>query len=154
MILKNVTLQEANGLLPLVREQFFRIHLMLAELQKFRSKLTRKSYKRYVIDRHADSITVVKKKGRGKKYKANIQAAKALEAKIEGAVNDLIRLGVVIKTLVPPHIDFLSVRNNEPIFLCWHGGECEIEHWHYLDDGPPFRQVIAHKARFGPHMVH
>jgi hypothetical protein len=154
MILKNVTLQEANGLLPLVREQFFRIHIMLAELQQFRAKLSRKTRKRYVIDKHAESIVVVKKRGYGKKFKANCQAAKELEIKIEEVVNDLMRLGVVIKTLMPPHIDFLSVRNNEPIFLCWHGGECEIGHWHYLDDGPPFRQVIAHKARFGPHMVH
>jgi hypothetical protein len=154
MIIKNVTLQEANGLLPLVREHFFRIHIMLAELQQYRAKLTRKARKRYVIDKNSEAIVIVKKKGRGKKYKAEAKAARELEAKIEEAVNDLMKLGVVIKTLVPPHIDFLSVRNNEPIFLCWHGGEREIEHWHYLDDGPPFRQVIAHKARFGPHMVH
>ncbi len=127
---------------------------MLTELQQFRAKFTRKARKRYVIDKHSESIVVVKKKGRGKKHKADVLAARRLEEKIEEAVNDLIKLGVVIKTLVPPHIDFLSVRNNEPIFLCWHGGEREIEHWHYLDDGPPFRQVIAHKAGFGPHMVH
>src|ERR1700734_874883 len=129
MILKNVTLQEANGLLPLVREHFFRIHIMLNELQQFRTRLSRKARKRYVFDKHADSILVIKKKGRGKKYKADVHAARELEGKIEEAISDLMKLGVVIKTLVPPHIDFLSVRNNEPIFLCWHGGEREIEHW-------------------------
>lgn len=154
MILKNVTLQEANGLLPLVREHFFRIHLMLAQLQEHRAKLSKKSRKRYVVDKHSDTITITTKKGRGKKFKAHVKAARELEAQIEEVVNDLIKLGVVIKTLVPPHIDFLSVRNNEPVFLCWHGGEREIEHWHYLDDGPPFRHVIAEKNRFGPHMVH
>ncbi len=154
MILKTVTLQEANGLLPLVREHFFRIHVMLAQLQQLRSKLSKKARKRYVVDKCSDAIVIIKKKGRNKKYKVDVKEARELEAHIEDAVNDLMKLGVVIKALVPPHIDFLSVRNNEPIFLCWHGGEREIEHWHYLDDGPPFRHVIAQKSRFGPIMVH
>lgn len=154
MILKNVTLQEANGLLPLVREHFLRIHVMLAQLQNLRAKLDSRTEKRFVIDRLCDDIVVIKKKVRSKKVKADIKAARRLEIEIELAINDLMKLGVVIKGLVPPHIDFLSVRNNEPVFLCWHGGEREIEHWHYLDDGAPIRQVIVRKQRFGPHLVH
>lgn len=154
MILRTVTLQEANGLLPLVREHFFRIHVMLAQLQHLRGKLSKKKSKRFVFDKNSESIVVIKKKGRNKKYKADVKEVRAMEGQLEAEINDLMKLGVVIKGLVPPHIDFLSVKNNEPIFLCWHGGEREIEHWHYLDDGAPIRQVIAKKSRFGPHMVH
>lgn len=154
MILKTVTLQEANGLLPLVREHFFRIHVMLAHLQHLRGKLDKRPRKRFVFDKDNEYIVVVKKKSRTKKHKATSREMREIENLIEKEINDLMRLGAVIKGLFPPHIDFLSTRHNEPIFLCWHGGEKEIKHWHHLDDGSPFRQVIAKKSRFGPHMVH
>jgi len=154
MILKTVTLQEANGLLPLVREHFFRIHVMLAHLQHLRNKLPKKPQKEFVFDDSSETIVVIKKKGRSKKYKASAREIREIERLIERELNDLMRLGAVIKGLVPPHIDFLSVRNQEVIFLCWHGGESEIKHWHHLDDGSPFRHIIAKRSRFGPHVVH
>lgn len=154
MILKTVTLQEANGLLPLVREHFFRIHVMLAHLQHVRSKLQKKTPKRFVFDKKSETIAVIKKKSRNRRYRATVKEIHEIEALIEQEINELMRLGAVIKGLVPPHIDFLSMKNQEPIFLCWHGGESEIEHWHHLDDGSPYRHVIAKRSRFGPHVVH
>jgi hypothetical protein len=154
MILRTVTLQEANGLLPLVREHFFRIHVMLAKLQHVRKQLSAKESAGFMIDRGKATIVIIKRKPVIKNLKAAKRAAKDFLANIEEEIQELMKLGVVIKGLVPPHIDFLSVRNNEPILLCWHGGEREIEHWHYLDDGAPTRQVIPHKNRIGPHMVH
>ncbi|HXW53279.1 MAG TPA: DUF2203 domain-containing protein [Myxococcota bacterium] len=154
MILKTVTLQEANGLLPLVREHFFRIHVMLAHLQHLRSRLPNISPKRFVFDDKNEMIVVIRKKGRSKKFKATSREIREIERLIEKEINDLMRLGAVIKGLVPPHIDFLSIKNQEPIFLCWHGGESEIKHWHQLDDGSPFRHIIAKGSRFGPHVVH
>jgi hypothetical protein len=154
MILKTVTLQEANGLLPLVREHFFRIHVLLSHLQHLRGKLENSQPKRLVFDKKNELILLVKKKNYNKKIKVNIKKIKEIELLIEKEINELMKLGAVIKGLVPPHIDFLSIKNNEPIFLCWHGGEAEIEHWHYLDDGSPIRLLIAQKSCFGPHMVH
>jgi hypothetical protein len=154
MILKTVTLQEANGLLPLVREHFFRIHVMLAHLQHLRGQLDKKPQKQFVFAKDNENILVVRKKSQSKKYNAKIREIKEIENLIEKEINDLMRLGAVIKGLFPPHIDFLSIRHNEPIFLCWHGGEQEIKHWHHLDDGSPIRQIIVKKNRFGPHMVH
>lgn len=150
MILKTVTLQEANGLLPLVREHFFRIHVLLAHLQQMRGKFSKKTSKRFVFDSKSETIRIKKKKSRA--FKASVKEIREVEELIEKEINDAMKLGAVIKGLVPPHIDFLSVKNNEPIFLCWHGGESEISHWHQLDDGSPFRQVIAKDDR--PHVVH
>lgn len=151
MILKTVTLQEANGLLPMVREHFFRIQVFLGQLQKLRAKISKKTQKDYVFDAKSDVIAVVKKKNRFRKTR---NKTKQLESLIEKEIGDLMRLGVIIKGIVPPHIDFLSMRNYELIYLCWHGGEGEIEHWHHVDDGSPFRHSIEQKSCFGPHMVH
>lgn len=153
MMLKTVTLQEANGLLPLVQEHFLRIHIMLAQLQQVRSKNERKLKPRFFFDMNAELIKI-SKRPQNKRIRLNLKKIKELERVIEHEINELMRLGAVIKGLFPPHIDFLSMRNNEPIFLCWHGGEEEITHWHHLDDGSPVRQVIAQKNYFGPHVVH
>jgi hypothetical protein len=154
MILKTVTLQEANGLLPLVREHFFRIHVLLAHLQHLRGSYKKKPHKRFVLDAKNDNITIIKKKVHSKKRRVDAREISEIEELIEKEINDVMKLGAVIKGLVPPHIDFLSIRNQEVIFLCWHGGEHEIKHWHHLDDGSPLRQMIAEKSRFGPHLVH
>lgn len=154
MILKTVTLQEANGLLPLVREHFFRIHVMLAHLQQLKNKLPKKPKKRFVFDDSLALITVIKKKLYSKRYKTRVKEMREVEDLIEEEIKGLMKLGVIIKGLVPPHIDFLSIKNQEPIFLCWQGGDSEIKHWHYLDDGSPFRQIIEERSRFGPEMVH
>lgn len=152
MILKTVTLQEANGLLPLVREHFCRIHVLLAHLQQLRARLEKKMSQRYRIDPSREAIVI--KRRRGRNVKASVKEIRSVEELIEREISDVMRLGAVIKGLVPPHIDFLSIRNNEPIFLCWHGGDAEISHWHQLDDGSPLRHVIAKKQFFGPHVVH
>lgn len=151
-MIKTLTLQEANGLLPLVREHFFRIHMMLAHLQHLRKGLGKARH--LIIDNCCTEIKLVQKKRHRKKSLKTKKEVKELEGMIENEVNGLTRLGVVIKGLLPPHIDFLSVKNNELIFLCWHGGEGEICHWHYLDDGSQTRHNIAQKTGFGPHMVH
>lgn len=148
-MIRTVTLQEANGLLPLVREHFFRIHVMLAHLQHLRKGFGHSS--RLRIDMSRENISLIKKKRR---KKIDLKQVNELEELIEKEVNELMKLGVVIKGILPPHIDFLSVKNNELIFLCWHGGESEISHWHYLDDGSQVRHMIEQKSGFGPHMVH
>jgi len=151
-MLKTVTLQEANGLLPLVQEHFLRIHLLLTHLQHLRAKNSDGKDGNFVFDTSVESIQVIKKIA--KKRRPNMKKINEIEHLIESEINDLMRLGAVIKGLFPPHIDFLSIKNNEPIFLCWHGGEDEIKHWHHLDDGSPIRQLIGEKSYFGPHVVH
>lgn len=152
-MLKTVTLQEANGLLPLVREHFWRLHILLAHLHHLKSELQKKNGKRLNFDKRAEKLLLVQRKIKTKKVRVNTKEMREVENLMEKEISSLMRLGAVVKGLFPPHIDFLSMKNNEPIFLCWHGGEEEIEHWHQLDDGSPVRHAIV-KECFGPHVVH
>jgi hypothetical protein len=154
MILKMVNLQEANGLLPLVRDHFFRIHLLLASLQKNKTQASKKYGGKLLLDTNSVDIVVIKRKLSRKKRNRLKSEIQKIEAALNQEFNNLFRIGAVIKSLFPPHIDFLSLKNNELVYLCWHGGDEEITHWHYVEDGPPIRQPIALKARFGPHVVH
>jgi hypothetical protein len=39
-------------------------------------------------------------------------------------------------------VDFYSLREDRPIFLCWKLGEDRITHWHEIDAGYSGRQPI------------
>ena len=39
-------------------------------------------------------------------------------------------------------VDFYSLREDRPIFLCWRLGEDRITHWHEVDSGFSGRQPI------------
>lgn len=151
-MLKTVTLQEANGLLPLVREHFWRLHILLAHLHHLRNQAHRKRTRRLVFDHRCSNIKIIERAVK-KKIRLNLGEIREVEMLVESEITHLMRLGAVVKGLIPAHIDFLSMKNNEPIFLCWHGNEKEIDHWHQLDDGSPMRHIIA-KDGFGPHVVH
>ncbi|GCE48792.1 hypothetical protein EI42_04251 [Thermosporothrix hazakensis] len=39
-------------------------------------------------------------------------------------------------------VDFLSLRNGQAVYLCWHLGEEHIAFWHHLDTGFAGRQPL------------
>lgn len=152
-MLKTVTLQEANGLLPLVCERLFRIHLALMHLKSMQEKINNRKPK-LMLDKSNENISIKYKKHYEKRLKSTFKKLEYVEMLVEKDLRSLTKFGAVIKGFSPIHVDFLSTRNNEPVYLCWHGGEKEIAHWHYLDDGSPHRQCIHEKNNFGFHMVH
>ena len=73
----------------------------------------------------------------------------ALHEEVEAAVVDLGRaleevqeLGVVVKDIDSGLVDFPSVREGEPVLLCWRLGEDEVRFWHGLEDGFAGRRPI------------
>jgi hypothetical protein len=154
MILKTVTLQEANSLLPIVREHFFRINFLMTHLQNLKGLTHEKAKIPFMFDRKNRNIKIVKNTRNNKKYRALIRQVKEIEKLVENELSEMMRLGAVIKGLFPPHIDFLSIHNQQVIFLCWHGGESFVEHWHHLDDGSPHRHKVAPRDLSRPQLVH
>ena len=54
---------------------------------------------------------------------------------VKRAVEQLQRLGVLVKDLDRGLVDFPSLRDGEEVLLCWQVGEEEIAHWHGVDEG-------------------
>src|SRR4249919_358289 len=50
-------------------------------------------------------------------------------------VEQLERLGVVVKDLDRGLVDFPALREGEEVLLCWQVGEDEVVFWHGLDEG-------------------
>jgi hypothetical protein len=50
-------------------------------------------------------------------------------------VEELQRLGVLVKDLDRGLVDFPALRGDEEVLLCWQVGEDEIAYWHGVDEG-------------------
>ena len=152
MIMKILTLQEANNLLPLVKEHFLNIGFLLGKLHTIKIKHHNKNLL-WKLSQKSSFIKIIKNQNI-KKYKkeTKIEIDK-IEKLIENEINNISKSGAIIKSLFPPHIDFLSAKNGQLIYLCWHSNENEITHWHYFDDNYAERQLIKKDKEFGPMMV-
>jgi hypothetical protein len=54
---------------------------------------------------------------------------------VAAAVNELNRLGVLVKDLDRGLVDFPALRRGEEVLLCWQVGEEEVAFWHGLEEG-------------------
>jgi len=57
-----------------------------------------------------------------------------LKAEIVRLINRIEAHGCVVKDLDLGLLDFPSVREGRPIYLCWKAGEPELSHWHGTDE--------------------
>lgn len=54
---------------------------------------------------------------------------------VAAAVEELNRLGVLVKDLDRGLVDFPALRQGEEVLLCWQVGEAEVGFWHGVDEG-------------------
>jgi hypothetical protein len=62
--------------------------------------------------------------------------------RINRYLQELESIGCVFKGFDAGLVDFYSLREDRPIFLCWRLGEERITHWHEVDAGFTGRQPI------------
>jgi hypothetical protein len=73
---------------------------------------------------------------------AQADRLRALAGEIAAAVERINEMGCLVKDLERGLVDFYSLRDEEPVFLCWQFGEPAVAHWHPLDEGYDARQPI------------
>ncbi len=62
-------------------------------------------------------------------------AAEALALRIHELMTELAALGCIFKGFEGGLVDFLSLRDDRPVYLCWKHGEARVSHWHDIDGG-------------------
>ena len=62
--------------------------------------------------------------------------------RINEYLKELEAIGCVFKGFDAGLVDFYSLREDRPIFLCWRLGEDRISHWHEIEAGFGGRQPI------------
>lgn len=116
------TVEEANRTLPLVRrimadvvEENDRLQELLPDLKEARMRARRNPSAAEELNRLRESVA-------------------AISARLESYLKELGQIGCVFKG---PQglVDFYSMRDGRPVFLCWRLGEERIRYWHELDGG-------------------
>jgi hypothetical protein len=119
------TVDEANELLPTVRG-------LVERLVAHRRALAVASV------RHARIAAKIAGNGGGVDPHEVDQLQEQVDAEAErvvACVDELQRLGVLVKDLDEGLIDFPARRGDEDVLLCWRLGEDELGFWHTVDDG-------------------
>jgi hypothetical protein len=124
------TLEEAERTLPLVR----RIVADLVEAYP--------AWRAGVGEYEALSLGASPERGESAEMIAAREAVTAHASRIDGYLRELGEIGCVFKGFDAGLVDFRSLREDRPIFLCWHLGEERITHWHEIDGGFEGRQPI------------
>ena len=116
------TVEEANRTLPLVSriiedviEENDRLQELLPNLKEVRMRARRNPAAAEELNDLREEVATI-------------------SARLEGYLKELGQVGCVFKG---PQglIDFYSMRDGRPVFLCWRYGEDRIRYWHELDGG-------------------
>ncbi len=134
---KYFTVAEANNTLPLVRAIVQDITHLAHELRERHERLARlKPSDRFRLsDAHEEELQQVRRElERG-------------QERMEEYVQELTQLGVELKDYFTGLVDFPSLMNGRPVYLCWRLGEPEVAHWHELEAGFAGRQKLPSCTR-------
>jgi hypothetical protein len=127
---KLFTLAEAERTLPLVRRI---VADLMAEYPRWRAAVSR--FELLTGGARADW-------GETSELVAARDDVTAAAACINQYLKELEAIGCVFKGFDAGLVDFYSLRDDRPIFLCWKMGEPRIGYWHELDAGFGGRQPI------------
>lgn len=132
---RSFTLEEANQLLPKVRE-------MVLSLRKYRDRLQELERMKAV-----EELSWLREDGtvspQAQKEVERLDQAEREEAGLfEKGLAALQEMGVELKDLEEGLVDFFSRRGTEIIYLCWKDGEDRIRYWHDLHSGFGGRKPI------------
>jgi hypothetical protein len=121
------TLKDANEILPVVIQKFKNIESMKNEVFKIQSEM--ENNPRYVSN---FEDYVIKK-----------QELNSAISNLYKSIEELEKMGVMVKSIDEGLLDFPSKRFEEDVWLCWKEGETEIKFWHGKDEGFMGRKPIS-----------
>lgn len=133
---KYFTVAEANNALPLIRAIVRDVTTLAQNLRERHERLQRlRPDKRFRLsDAHDEEMQQVR-----------VELERGQE-KMEEYVRELRQLGVELKDYTIGLIDFPSLMNGRPVYLCWRLDEAEVGHWHELDAGFAGRKKLMAKV--------
>jgi hypothetical protein len=124
------TVEEANALLPRVRELVVQMQARRQEAEEARQEF--------------EQLDASKARGNGYDMKREQLASRITDKMraIRQSLEAIQEIGCQVKDIDMGLVDFPGLRNGEIVNLCWRLGEEKIEYWHTLNTGFTSRQPI------------
>ncbi len=123
---KTFSLRQANQMLPLVQSITEDVVELFKEVSQTRERLHELGKVRITTQ---DSEQIY----RNEVLSIEVGVQEQNDA-LDGYIQELADLGLVIDRVVDGFVDFPAVRMNERIYLCWRLGEPEVRFWRYEAD--------------------
>jgi hypothetical protein len=136
--MKTFTLDEANGLLPMVESLLERAISAKEEAERLEGEI--QSLRQRIFLSGGMTVDIVSVARNRTEAEAQVQRAKE-------ALGEIDAIGVQVKDLDTGLLDFPCRIEGELVLLCWRRGENRIEYWHTLEAGFRGRQPLD--ERFG-----
>ena len=130
---RTYTVEEANQILPQVREHVERVVALSDELPDLQDRQRIAHYRAQREGAGRAESDAVKRVG---------EELRKAESRFLGALRTLEQLGIELKDPREGLIDFLSYRDGELVELCWKLGEERVSHWHPIGEGYPGRRSL------------
>lgn len=158
MMFRLISVQEANLLLPFVKEHFAMIQSLVVEGHRLQLSLESKpaptettTLSVGLIDElHREISTPVS----NKKERDVLKKITHIEEQIREELVALQRYGAMIKAVHPARVEFLSRRHDEVVVLSWKAGDRAINHWRFLDENFTMRRRIKLSDGFVKPVIH
>ena len=116
---------EANRLLPWLR-------LVLDQIVKLRVDITRHKNNLLIL------VQQTRSNGQDSKEEdiAKVQSDMDLsQGEADQLMNELTDKDIILRDIDQGLVDFLSLRNNVEVYLCWCLGEENVDFWHDVNEG-------------------
>ena len=126
------TLDEANAMVPWLKETFQRLAQGRQEHLALRERLTELLQPRESQEPSGESDELRQVR----------QDLDRLAKQIEDGVDEILDRGIIVRDMERGLVDFPSPRDGREVFLCWIGGEDRIDFWHETDRGFSHRQPL------------
>lgn len=130
---KMFTIEEANSLVPTLELEFGRVARLRAELGPLIEQLGGAEVAMGVLQEGGEAPEGMEPEA---------ERLRTLAADIAATVERVSELGCLVKDLDIGLVDFFSLQQDGPVFLCWQFGEPAVSHWHSVDEGFSGRQRI------------
>ena len=126
------TLEEANQLVPWLEATFQRLVPAQEELTALQSRLL-------VLQRQRSSNGASSSQSEVTQVQ---QEQDRLGQRFEESIREITNQGILVRDVARGLVDFPSIREGREVYLCWIGGEEQIEFWHETDRGFAHRQPL------------
>ena len=126
------TLEEANELVPWLETTFQRLVPAQEELTALQSRLL-------VLQRQRRSNGASSSQSEVTQVQ---EEQDRLGQRFEESIREITNQGILVRDVARGLVDFPSIREGREVYLCWIGGEEQIEFWHETDRSFAHRQPL------------
>ena len=125
---KSFTLEEANSLVPAISQVFGKIMALRVKMNLIREALDYSGQAKLEFQEPPEKLN---------------EKMSILAEELKKHASEIQSYGCFVKDLDHCLVDFFTVVDNKPLFLCWKYGEDKISYWHDTQSGARDRQPIS-----------